>query len=83
MTLDAIASASQTTNALSFSERLNAHLNDEAHLSQTIALEQKFLQIVPRFATATDAERHRMLADLNAQPDQQEHRSSTILDPPN
>jgi hypothetical protein len=83
MTLEAIASASQINNAISFSERLNVHLNDEVRLSQTITLEQRFSQIEEQFASATDAERHRMLADLNAQLDHQEYYSSTmILDPP-
>src|SRR5271169_5340908 len=83
MTLEAIAYASQTNNAISFSERLNVHLNDEARFSQTITLEQRFSQIEEQFASATDAQRHRMLADLNVQLDQQEYRSSTtILDPP-
>jgi hypothetical protein len=41
------------------------------------------MQFEQQFANATDAERHRMLTDLNAQLDQQEYRSSaTILDPP-
>ena len=83
ITLDAIGFATQTANALSFSERPNVHLNDEVRLSQTITLEQRFSQIEEQFASATDTERHQMLADLNAQLDQQEFRSSTtILDPP-
>lgn len=59
------------------------HLNDEVRQSQIITLEQRFLQIEEQFSSATDAERHRMLADLNTQLDQQEYRSSAaILDPP-
>ena len=41
------------------------------------------MQIEEQFASATDAQWHRMLTDLNAQLDRQEYRSSaTILDPP-
>jgi hypothetical protein len=83
LTLEAISHKSQLNNAISFSERLNMHLNDEVHRYQTITLEQRFAQFEKQFATATDAERHRMLADLNTQLDQQEYHSSTaILDPP-
>ena len=55
------------------------HLNDEVRLSQTITLEQKFSQIEEQFASATDAERHRILTDLNAQLDRQEYRSSATI----
>jgi hypothetical protein len=59
------------------------HLNDEVRLSQTITLEQRLLRIEEQFASATDAERHRILTDLNAQLDRQKyHSSATILDPP-
>ena len=59
------------------------HLNDEVRLSQTITFEQRFSQIEEQFASATDAEQHRMLVELNTQLDQQANRSSTaILDPP-
>ena len=66
ITLETIFHSSQLNNAISFSERLNMYLNDEAHLSQTINLEQRLLQFNERFDIASNAIWNWMLGELNA-----------------
>jgi hypothetical protein len=63
--IEDISRASQGNHATTYSERLNLQLNDVAHLSQTIDLEECLVRYTEEFKNASDAARHRILHELN------------------
>ena len=78
-----IAHASQTNNAISFTDRLRNQLNDVERKKQSLDLEAKLAQIIETFPNASDTVKAALLKDLDLELEILDNAAiSTAQDPP-